>query len=61
MRSEYATTVGHIHRYDPSTRRLTKLPTVDAPVPPKGESWRLVAATVDDKFVYWFWERALDA
>jgi len=57
MRKEFASTVGHVHRWDPATRRLLALPRVDSPVPPQGEEWTLVAATVDEKFVYWFWER----
>lgn len=58
MRKEYAATVGHVHRWDPATRRLMNLPRVDNPIPPQGEDWTLVAATVDEKFVYWFWERS---
>lgn len=57
MRKEYAATVGHVHRWDPATRRLMNRPRVDAPLPPEGEDWCLTAATVDEKFAYWFWER----
>jgi hypothetical protein len=60
MRKEHASTVGQICRWDPGTRRLVEPPRVDDPVPPQGEGWALVAATVDEKFVYWFWQRELD-
>jgi hypothetical protein len=60
MRKEHASTVGHVTRWDPVTRRLLELPRVDAPVSPEGEGWKLVAATVDEKHVYWFWERGLE-
>jgi hypothetical protein len=38
-----------------------ELPRVDAPVSPSGDGWTLVAATVDDKFVFWFWERSVES
>ena len=61
MRKEHASTVGHISRWDSVTRRLLDPPCVDAPITPHGDGWQLVAATVDEKYVYWFWEREIRA